>query len=78
MVVNETPVTLKLDSVSVFEAVREQVGDWRLADHAFNPGVDEIAMSYDSGGSGRVALTLVFELDEAQMAAVLSAARPAG
>jgi hypothetical protein len=39
--------------------------------------VDEMHMSYDIGGSGRVALTIGFELTQAQMAGLLQAARPA-
>jgi exoribonuclease R len=73
---NETPVTLKLDSSSLFEALRDEITEWRLSEHTYNADTDEVRMSYDSGGSGRIALLTVFELDAEQMARVLSAARP--
>lgn len=73
----ETTVTLKVDSASLFEALNRQVGAFHLADHEFDTAVDELQVSYDSGGSGRVAVTIVFELDEAQMAQLLREARPA-
>ncbi len=77
-VANETSVRLKLDSASVFEALRAEVGEWRLSEHDFDPDSDEVRMSYDSGGSGRVAFLTVFELSAEQMDRVLTAARPAG
>lgn len=67
----ETQVIMKFDSLSLFEALREQVGEWRLGEYAFDPAADEMRMSYDSGGSGRVALTVVFELNREQMAQLL-------
>lgn len=73
----ETHVTLKIDSGSLFDALRKQLGEWRLSEYRFRPEADEVAMSYDSGGAGRVALTVVFELDELQMARLLQDARPA-
>ena len=73
----ETTVTLRVDSASLFAALTRQVGDFRLEDHAFDTATDELQVSYDSGGSGRVAVTIVFELDESQMARLLREARPA-
>jgi hypothetical protein len=73
---HETRVTLTLNSASLFEALREELGEWKLSDHTFNPDVDEVIVSYDSGGSGRVGLTIGFELDAAQMARFLDAAKP--
>jgi hypothetical protein len=74
----ETHVTLTLDSASLFKAFQMQVGDWTLRDHAFDPTADEVHMSYDSAGSGRIAVTVAFELTEAQMAELLRLAQPAG
>lgn len=74
---SETQVTVKLDSGSVFEALQHQLGDWRLTDHTFDANVDEVKMSYDSGGSGRVAITIGFELTLEEMARLMAAARPA-
>jgi hypothetical protein len=73
----ETTVTLRIDSASLFEALTRQVGDFRLSEHAFDTGMDELRVAYDSGGSGRVAVTIVFELDESQMTQLLREARPA-
>jgi hypothetical protein len=73
----ETSVHLRLDSTSVFDALVRQVGQWQLSEHVFDPDVDEVRISYDSGGTGRVAVTVGFELDRAQMEEVLRAARPA-
>jgi len=70
-------VNLLLDSASVYDALLQQLGPWALQDHAFDTDVDEVHVSYDIGGSGRIALTLGFELTEAQMAGLLRAARPA-
>lgn len=72
----ETEVTLRLDSASLFKALRNRVGNWQLRDHTFSPAADEIKMSYDVGGTGRVALTIAFEFDAQQMAQLLSDARP--
>ena len=74
----ETHVTLTLDSASLFHAFQTQVGEWTLRDHVFDPTADEVHMSYDSEGSGRIAVAVAFELTEAQMAEVLKLARPAG
>jgi exoribonuclease R len=74
-VAGETQVTLTYDSNSLFQALRQHLGDWRMNDHAFNSSSDEVRVSYDSGGSGRVAVTFVFELDQAAMERLLSAAR---
>ena len=73
----ETTVTLKVDSASLFAALNRQIAEFRLADHEFDPAMDELKVSYDSGGSGRVAVTIVFEFDEPQMAQLLRDARPA-
>lgn len=75
---HETQVRLTLDSGSLFQAVQAEFRDWMLEEHRFDPSADEVLMSYDSAGSGRVALTIAFELTAEQMARVLSAARPAG
>jgi exoribonuclease R len=77
IVTSETQVTVKLDSASVFEALRQQLGDWRLAEHSFDVNTDEVRMSYDSGGTGRVAITIGFELTLAEMARLMAAAQPA-
>jgi hypothetical protein len=74
----ETSVSLRLDSASVLAALRDEVGEWRLSDHAFDPRSDEVAMSYDTAGSGRVSLTVTFELDREAMDRLLRAAKPAG
>lgn len=74
----ETFVSLRLDSASVFEALREQIGEWRLTEHEFDPRSDEVSVSYDTAGSGRVALTVSFELDQDGMGRLLQSARPAG
>lgn len=74
----ETSVNLRLDSASVFAALREQVGEWRLSEHAFDARSDEVTISYDMAGSGRVALMVSFELDQDAMARLLREARPAG
>lgn len=73
----ETTVTLKVDSASLFAALNRQVGEFRLADHEFDTATDELRVSYDSGGSGRVAVTVVFEFDRPQMAQLLRETRPA-
>ena len=73
----ETPVTVRLDSSSLFAALNRQVGEFRLADHEFNTAMDELHVSTDTGGSGRVAVTVVFEFDATQMAQLLRDARPA-
>jgi hypothetical protein len=73
----ETPVTLILESASLYDALRAHLGEWSLQDHVFDPDVDEVRVSYDVSGSGRVGLTLGFELTEAQMAELLRAAAPA-
>jgi hypothetical protein len=75
-VARETQVTVTYDSSSLFEALRNQLGDWRMNDHRFNSSSDEVRISYDSGGSGRLALTLVFEFDQAEMSRLLAAAGP--
>jgi hypothetical protein len=75
-VAGETHVTLTYDSSSLFDALRELLGDWRMNEHTFDSSADEIRISHDSGGSGRLALTVVFEFDRAQMARLLGAARP--
>ena len=67
---------LRLDSASVYEALLVQIGQWQLGDHAFDPKSDEIRISYDAGGSGRVAVTVGFELDAEEMAGLLREARP--
>jgi hypothetical protein len=72
----ETTVTLKVSSESLFKALLKQIGDLRLAEHAFDIGADELHVSYDNGGSGRVALTVVFELDAQQMEHLLRDSRP--
>ena len=72
----QTEVTLVLDSTSLFEALRRQVGDWSLGEHVFDPAAEELALSYDVGGTGRVALTVAFELDAEQMSRLLQDARP--
>jgi hypothetical protein len=54
-----------------------QLGKWRLDQYEFRSGADEVQMSCDHSGSGRVVLTVVFELDKAQMGQLMSAARPA-
>jgi hypothetical protein len=77
LMTTETTVTLKIDSASLFAALNRQIGDFRLADHTFDTGSDELRVSYDSGGTGRVAVTVVFELDEAQMTELLREARSA-
>jgi hypothetical protein len=77
-VAGETVVNLKLDSGSVFEALQRQIGDWRLSDHEFRPDTDEIHVYHDSGGAGRVTLTVAFELERAQLEAVLRSSKPAG
>jgi hypothetical protein len=73
----ETAVHLRLDSASVFAALRDQVGEWVLSRHEFDPRSDEVAVSYDISGSGRVSLTVTFELDREGMARLLREARPA-
>ena len=70
-------MNLLLDSASVYDALLQQLGPWALQDHAFDTDVDEVHVSYDIGGSGRVALTVGFELTEPEMAKLLSIARPA-
>jgi hypothetical protein len=72
---SDTSVTLMLDSASLFTALQREVGAWRLQDHEFDPQSDELRMVYDRGGTGRIALTVAFELDERQMARILDAAR---
>ena len=74
---HETQVTLLLDSASLYDALLQHLGPWTLQDHVFDADTDEVRVSYDIGGSGRVALTLGFELTEAQMAELLRTARPA-
>jgi hypothetical protein len=74
----ETVVNLKLDSGSLFEVLQQQFGEWRLADHRFQPDADELHMTTDTGGGGRISLTIGFELDRAQMEHLLRSARPAG
>jgi hypothetical protein len=74
----ETVVNLKLDSGSLFEVLQEQFGGWRLADHRFEPDADELRLYADTGGAGRISLTIGFELDRAQMEHLLRSARPAG
>lgn len=71
----ETTVTLKVSSESLFTALLNQIGDFRLAEHTFDVGSDELQVSHDPGGSGRVAVTVVFELDAAQMDQVLRDSR---
>lgn len=73
----ETPVTLILGSASLYDALRKQLGGWSLQDHAFDPDMDEVQVSYDVSGSGRVGLTLGFELTAEQMAQLLRDASPA-
>jgi hypothetical protein len=73
----DTQVTLVLQSASLYEALLRHLGDWRLQDHEFDSEADEVRVSYDVGGSGRIALTLGFELTEAQMAEILRNAVPA-
>lgn len=73
----ETSVQITLDSASVYAALLQQVEDWRLDDHEFDPETDEIRISYDSAGSGRVSVTVSFEFDAEQMGRILTAARPA-
>ena len=70
-------MNLLLDSASLYDALRQHLGPWDLQDHAFDTDVDEVHVSYDIGGSGRIALTLGFELTQEQMAGLLRAARPA-
>lgn len=77
-VAGETEVNLRLDSESLYEALRAEVGDWRLAEHEFRPEADELRISYDIGGTGRVSLTVGFELDRDQMDRLLRTAHPAG
>jgi hypothetical protein len=72
----ETTVTLKMSSESLFAALLKQIGDFRLAEHSFDVASDELRVSYDAEGSGRVAVTVVFELDAAQMEQVLRDSRP--
>jgi hypothetical protein len=72
----ETTVTLKVSSASLFRALLDQIGDFKLAEHTFNDASDELQVSYDPGGSGRIAVTVVFELDEVQMEQVLRDSRP--
>lgn len=73
----ETHVNLLLSSASLYRALLTQQGDWRLQDHRFDTDTDEIRISYDVGGSGRLALTVGFELSREEMAALLAAAVPA-
>ena len=73
----ETTVTLKVDSASLFAALNRQVGEVRLGDHEFDPAMDELQVSYDSGGSGRVGVTIVFELDQPEIPQLLREAQPA-
>jgi hypothetical protein len=72
---SDTSVTLMLDSAALFAALQREAGEWRLQDHEFDPQSDELRMVYDRGGTGRIALTVAFELDERQMARILDAAR---
>jgi hypothetical protein len=74
----ETSVSLRLDSASVFDALRDHVGEWRLSEHTFDPQTDEVKISYDTSGSGRVAVTVSFEFDRDAMGRLLQTARPAG
>jgi hypothetical protein len=76
-VASDTSVTLMLDSAALFTALQAEVGAWRLQDHEFDPQSDELRMVYDRGGTGRVALTVAFELDREQVARLLDAARAA-
>jgi hypothetical protein len=73
----ETSVTIKYDSASLFSALVQQVGEWKLSDHEFDPDTDEIRVSHDSGGSGRIAITVNFEFDRAGLDAILRTARTA-
>jgi hypothetical protein len=73
----ETTVTMKVNSRSLFAALLEEIGDFRLAEHTFDVGSDELQVSYDPEGSGRVALTVVFELDAAQMEHLMRSSRAA-
>lgn len=75
---HETHVRLTLDSGSLFQAVQAEVGEWKLHEHEFDPATDEVHVSYDSIGSGRVAVTIAFEMTAEQMARLLRDARPAG
>lgn len=73
----ETHIDLLLSSASLYRALVSQQGDWRLQDHRFDPDVDEVRISYDVGGTGRLALTVAFELSKEQMADLLDRAAPA-
>jgi exoribonuclease R len=74
--VRETAVQLRLDSRSLFEALIRQLGEWRLDQHEYQVDSDEVRMSYDAGGSGRVAVTIGFELDRDGMERLLREAQP--
>jgi hypothetical protein len=74
--VRETAVHLRLESRSLYDALLRQLGEWRLDEHEYQPDSDEVRVSYDAGGSGRVAVTVGFELDAEGMERLLREARP--
>lgn len=73
----ETSVHLRLDSASIYDALRDRIGEWRLSEHEFDSEADEVRVSYDTAGSGRVVVSVSFELDRDGMDQLLRAARPA-
>lgn len=72
---SETPVTIKYNSRSVFDALRTEVGHETFGDRVFDPANDELVVVVDSNGGGRIAVTTSIELNSDQMSRVLHAAQ---